>query len=327
MPYEARPYQNEALAADHSEYTKGVRRMLNLMATGTGKTITFAKIKRNSSRMLPGQMLILAHTDELVTRISTRVREENPTLKVEKEMAGEYADPDADIISASVATLGEQARRVSKDSIGMLSINLLSTRPIMRWVIRMVAFLIVLALYGVTLISSFLELLLRVSDLTEELFRTSLKKFRTSTRFDRRSLTNGSSQFEDIESPLIRNWTKYQFTGISQKVSFPERWTLKCEIAPSSEWIKLGEGRKTVVFTVDISNTPSTWPLSFEMPELKLKLYGEMIPTEPRNSCDTEMEKPLSSAIVQSSWKDTMILRFRVWWLVDLPRLLSLLPR
>lgn len=106
MPYEERPYQTEAIDADIAEYDKGVRRMLNVMATGTGKTITFAKLKERFKSRLPGQMLVLAHTEELVKQNLTKIQEENPGLKVEKEMAGTYASTDADIVSASVATLG-----------------------------------------------------------------------------------------------------------------------------------------------------------------------------------------------------------------------------
>ncbi len=35
MPFESRPYQSEALAADLAAYDSGVRRLMNVMATGT----------------------------------------------------------------------------------------------------------------------------------------------------------------------------------------------------------------------------------------------------------------------------------------------------
>src|SRR5216684_2500944 len=111
MPYEVRPYQADALIANLTEYDKGIRRMLNVMATGSGKTITFAKLWAAFKDRLPGQMLVLAHTDELVSQNLTKIQNENPTLKVEKEMAGAYADPNADIISASVATLGRSGTK------------------------------------------------------------------------------------------------------------------------------------------------------------------------------------------------------------------------
>lgn len=107
MPYEERPHQTEAIEADIREYDKGTRRIMNIMATGTGKTVTFAKLREKFNSRLPGQMLVLAHTDELVSKNLETIQNQNPGLKVEKEMAGAYADPvGADIISASVATLG-----------------------------------------------------------------------------------------------------------------------------------------------------------------------------------------------------------------------------
>ena len=44
MPYEERPYQAEALAADLKEFDAGNHRILNVMATGVGKTTNLAKL-------------------------------------------------------------------------------------------------------------------------------------------------------------------------------------------------------------------------------------------------------------------------------------------
>lgn len=104
---EPRPYQQDALDAISTEYDKGTHRQLLVMATGTGKTICFSKIPKVFKDRLPGQTLILAHTEELVEQNRKKLQEANPTLKVGKEMAGEYADEsNDDIISASVQTLG-----------------------------------------------------------------------------------------------------------------------------------------------------------------------------------------------------------------------------
>ena len=104
---EIRPYQQDALSAISTEYDKGTHRQLLVMATGTGKTICFSKIPEVFKDRLPGQTLILAHTEELVEQNRKKLQEANPTLKVGKEMAGGYADEsNDDIISASVQTLG-----------------------------------------------------------------------------------------------------------------------------------------------------------------------------------------------------------------------------
>jgi hypothetical protein len=57
---------------------------------------------------LDGQMLVLVHTDELIDQNIGKLRKYNPTLKVDKEKASEYADPTAAIVVASVATLGRK---------------------------------------------------------------------------------------------------------------------------------------------------------------------------------------------------------------------------
>jgi ATP-dependent helicase IRC3 len=103
-----RPYQNKAEAVTLSEYDKGVRRMMHVMATGTGKTIVFGKLYKALKSRLPGQMLVLAHTDELVRQNAAKIFMTNPLASGGIEMAGEYADPNADIINASVQTLGRK---------------------------------------------------------------------------------------------------------------------------------------------------------------------------------------------------------------------------
>lgn len=104
-----RPYQNEAEAATLSEYDKGTRRMLHVMATGTGKTIVFSQLYEKLKSRLPGQMLVIAHTEKLVKQNAKRMSEVNPSLHVGIEMAGSSADPVcSDVISASVQTLGRK---------------------------------------------------------------------------------------------------------------------------------------------------------------------------------------------------------------------------
>ena len=99
-----------------TEYDRNVHRMLVSLATGTGKTIVFSKLYEKMKSRLPGQMLVLAHTEELVWQNYTKMCEINPTAKIEVEMAGNKADPStADIIMASVPTLGRKGTsRVDK---------------------------------------------------------------------------------------------------------------------------------------------------------------------------------------------------------------------
>jgi ATP-dependent helicase IRC3 len=116
-----RPYQTSCGEANIADYDNGVRRMMNVMATGTGKTVTFARLKDLFKTRLPGQQLVLAHTDELVHQNADKLRGVNPTLRVSVEMGDEHADPQADIISASVQTLGRQGtRRLDKFNVDVV---------------------------------------------------------------------------------------------------------------------------------------------------------------------------------------------------------------
>lgn len=127
MAFQDRPYQDAAIAADITEYDKGIRRMMNVMATGTGKTIVFSRLYEELKSRLPGQMMVVAHTEELVKQNAKKMQEVNPTVKVGIEMAGEYADVNADIISASVATVGrantERVKRFNWDRIDKIVID------------------------------------------------------------------------------------------------------------------------------------------------------------------------------------------------------------
>jgi superfamily II DNA or RNA helicase len=112
-----RPYQNDALTAIKTNYEKGISRQVVAMATGTGKTQCFAHLPD----YIPGQTLVLAHREELIDQAIHKLHTINPTLKISKEMAAEWADGKSDIIVASVASLGrkntDRAKRFPWDNI------------------------------------------------------------------------------------------------------------------------------------------------------------------------------------------------------------------
>ena len=105
---ETRPYQQDAIDANIAAYDAGTRRVLNVMATGCGKTIVFAKLFEALKSRLPGQMIVLSHTEELVAQNQDKLQRVNPSAIVDMEMGVKQANPNADIISASVQTLGRK---------------------------------------------------------------------------------------------------------------------------------------------------------------------------------------------------------------------------
>src|ERR1019366_8296258 len=103
---ELRSYQHECIDTVVKEYDAGTHRQLVVAATGVGKTVIFSKLYEAMKSRLSGQMLILSHTEEIVKQNADKAALINPQLKIGIEMAGVYADPNSDIISASVQTLG-----------------------------------------------------------------------------------------------------------------------------------------------------------------------------------------------------------------------------
>jgi len=106
---ELRPYQNEAIEAVCTAYDQGWRQQILSMATGCGKTVVFTSLYEKLKSRLPGKMLILAHTEELINQSIATMQAVNPSLRVGKEMAEHKADTTvADVVVASVASLGRK---------------------------------------------------------------------------------------------------------------------------------------------------------------------------------------------------------------------------
>lgn len=79
--------------------------------TVTHNTVVFANLPERLNKRLPGQMLVLAHRETLIDQAIAKIRKWNPSLTVDKEMADYHADPNADVIVASVASLGRSGTK------------------------------------------------------------------------------------------------------------------------------------------------------------------------------------------------------------------------
>lgn len=254
MELQDRHYQDEAIGSSIADYDKGFRRMMLNMATGTGKTIVFAKLFEKFRSRLKGQMMVLAHTEELVEQNRKKMQDVNPTLKVGKEMAGEYADPNSDIVSASVATVG---RMGSKRLAAFAQIDKLvvdeahhSTADAYGRVFEATG---VLApgcdklLLGVTAtsqrpdgkaLSDIYERISYVYSMRQAIkdgWLVPVRGYRVST--DTSLCDVGKSNGDFVRSEL------------SRAVNTPAR---NRQVVAS--WLKLGENRQTVAFTVDIEH-------------------------------------------------------------------------
>jgi ATP-dependent helicase IRC3 len=103
-----RDYQNECLKSIKNDFQQGITNQIVSMATGLGKTVVFSNLPEYLKDILPGKMLVIAHREELIDQAIDKMKKYNPCLKIDKEMAEHHADPNADIIVASVATLGRK---------------------------------------------------------------------------------------------------------------------------------------------------------------------------------------------------------------------------
>lgn len=113
MSIQLRPYQQEALQSISDYISKGINRQLVVLPTGAGKTVIFTNLPQQVENSLP--MLILAHREELLNQAKEKLQWSNPHLIVEIEQADNHASPQADVVVASVPTLGRaESERINK---------------------------------------------------------------------------------------------------------------------------------------------------------------------------------------------------------------------
>lgn len=107
-----RPYQQAAIDAINENLPKTNKQVI-VLPTGSGKTIVFCHLI--SQRKNLGKTLILAHREELLTQAKEKLLDIDSTLDVQIEMAEQEAEPQADVIIASVPTIGRKnSERIKK---------------------------------------------------------------------------------------------------------------------------------------------------------------------------------------------------------------------
>ncbi|KAJ2554095.1 DEAD DEAH box helicase [Coemansia sp. RSA 1933] len=112
-----RPYQKECIETCIKLLKQGVRRQAVSLPVGSGKTVIFSNlIKRVKAPTTEAtKTLILAHREELLAQAARQIQRASPDLVVEIEQGTRVANPAADVIVASVPTLGrEQSDRLER---------------------------------------------------------------------------------------------------------------------------------------------------------------------------------------------------------------------
>ena len=254
---ESRPHQTAAKKAVIEDFDAGYRKLIVSMATGTGKTFFFSDLYHDIQSRLPGKMLVLAHTEELVDQNIAALRLVHPDKKIDKEMAGAKADPaTADIIVASVATLGRKGTsRLAKydwSQWDKVIVDEAHHTPAL-------SYRNVLDAAGVMVPNSD-KLLLGVTATTQRSDGKALADY-----YGRISYTYGLQQaikdgwLVDIRGYRVDTTVNldavgnsggdFQTAQLADKVNNPAR-----NERVVSAWENLGEQRKTVVFAVDIAH-------------------------------------------------------------------------
>lgn len=110
-----RDYQVDCLNAIKHNYALGVSRQLVVLPTGSGKMVIAANLPDALGIHPPMKVLFLVHRDELIQQAADKFKQYNPDLRVEIEKARMKADPDSDVVVASVQSIGrENSPRLTK---------------------------------------------------------------------------------------------------------------------------------------------------------------------------------------------------------------------
>ncbi len=118
LPDFLRPYQREAIASADSDWATGLLRLLIVLPTGMGKTVTFTTMVAREAAA-GRRTLILVHRDELITQTVKDVGRALESAGVTPDVGVVKASRNrvrAQIVVASIQTLGRSALR--REQIG-----------------------------------------------------------------------------------------------------------------------------------------------------------------------------------------------------------------
>ncbi|KAG9064130.1 hypothetical protein KI688_003316 [Linnemannia hyalina] len=103
-----RPYQQECIDKCLENLKNGIMRQIVSLPVGSGKTVIFSHMMKQVPAPFPGanKTLILAHRQELLEQTRNHVLRNGTGLRVTIDQGKRVADMTADVIVASVPTLG-----------------------------------------------------------------------------------------------------------------------------------------------------------------------------------------------------------------------------
>lgn len=110
-----RDYQSKAINDILEEFKKGERHQVTVLATGLGKTYIFSHLIHQRIQQTGKKALIIAHQEKLLTQAAEELLGIAPDLKVQIEQADKHADDSAQVVVASIQTIGRSnSTRIGK---------------------------------------------------------------------------------------------------------------------------------------------------------------------------------------------------------------------
>lgn len=109
-----RPYQNDFAGAIVERFEAKDTRQLGVLPTGGGKSVIIAEIPNRIQLRGNEQMFVFVHREELVDQDAKKLAAQNPKLRIEVEQAKRRASPDANVIVASVPSIGRLRSKPAK---------------------------------------------------------------------------------------------------------------------------------------------------------------------------------------------------------------------
>ncbi|KAF9976255.1 hypothetical protein BGZ73_008897 [Actinomortierella ambigua] len=103
-----RPYQQEVIKTCLDNVSEGIMRQIVSLPVGSGKTVIFSHLMKQVPSPFPGatKVLVLAHRQELLEQTQKHILSSGSGLTVTIDQGKKNADMKADVIVASVPTLG-----------------------------------------------------------------------------------------------------------------------------------------------------------------------------------------------------------------------------
>ncbi|KAJ2846616.1 DEAD DEAH box helicase [Coemansia brasiliensis] len=105
-----RPYQQECIDKCLDSLKNGIWRQAVSLPVGSGKTVVFSNLIQRipAPTSMATKTLVLAHREELLVQAARQIQRASPNLVVEIDQGTRMANPAADVVVASVPTLGRQ---------------------------------------------------------------------------------------------------------------------------------------------------------------------------------------------------------------------------